>query len=70
MKKRVKTKEIKKWLIDKDFTQAEIGRAIGCSRAMVCRTVNGVCRHWRVIGWFVDHGCPEELFGPPRKKAA
>lgn len=60
------TKAIKKWLIDKDYNQAMIGRDLGCSRQFVNDTVRGVHASGRVIHWLLDHGCPEKYLDEPR----
>lgn len=63
----MRTKQIKKWLIDQDFIQADIVRDLGCSRNLVWKTVNGIERNRRVIEWLIRHGCPERYVEFPRK---
>jgi hypothetical protein len=72
----MRTKAIKKWLIQKDYNQAMIARGLGCSRQFVSQTITGMRASARVIRWLLDHGCPESYLDKPRpagrpmKKAA
>lgn len=61
--------EIKKWLLDKGFWQAQIAREVGVSKMLVCLTIQGKERNHRVINWFLAKGCPASFFAKQEKAA-
>ena len=69
-KHKVNSKEIKKWKIDNDISNASIVENTGVSYSSVVMTVNGYRKHKAVIDAFVKIGCPREFFDSQVKKAA
>ena len=63
---RGRTKEqlklIRKWLIDLDMTQEEIGRQCGVRQCTVSYVISGKRRSQAVINFFLAKGCPSEFF--------
>lgn len=62
-----RSKQIKKWLIDKELTQAEIAREAGLHRNIVHMTVKGIAKNRKVIECLIRHGCPEHWFEFPTR---
>lgn len=54
-------KAIKKWLIDKDLTQAEIARKLGISQTAVYNVMSGKMTSRRVSTLLIQLGCPPEI---------
>lgn len=53
--------EIKKWLIDRGLTQAEIARKVGVSPITIHNFVKGFTTSRRIEAAFRDLGCPDDL---------
>ena len=53
--------EIKKWLIDRGLTQAEIARMVGVSPITIHNFVKGFTTSRRINEKFRELGCPDEL---------
>lgn len=58
----IQKKEVKKWQIDAEVTQAMIARDIGLSETMVNLVFNGKRKSQKVIDAFVKRGCPRKFF--------
>lgn len=54
-------KEIKKWLIEKDLTQADIAREAGVTPVTVHHFCRGYVKSKNIKSVFLKFGCPEEL---------
>lgn len=54
-------KAIKKWLIDRETTQAEIARELGISQTAVYNVLLGKMKSRRVVKLLLDLGCPPEI---------
>ncbi len=54
-------KAIKKWLIDRETTQAEIARELGISQTSVYNVLLGKMKSKRVVKLLLDLGCPPEI---------
>ena len=63
------SREIKKWLIDQDLRQADIGRALNISREAVNQVINNRNKNARVLRWLLDNGCPQEFLDKDRNAA-
>jgi hypothetical protein len=67
----MKTKEIKKWLIDADLTQAQIAREAKVVKAVVTMAIQGKWNSGpaveRVLAVLRKKGCPEEFLKVPEK---
>ena len=59
--------EIKKWLIDKNLTQAEIARKAGVSQTAVHLVLRGRSVSSKIVKILEELGCPAGLLG---RKAA
>ena len=70
VKHKVNTKEIKKWKIDNDVSNASIAKDAGVSYSSVVMTVNGYRNHEGVIDTLIERGCPRGFFMRQDKKAA
>lgn len=53
--------EIKKWLIDKGLTQAEIARMVGVTPVSIHNFLKGFTVSQRINAKFRELGCPDEL---------
>lgn len=62
------TKEIKKWMIDKDLTQAKIERTLGKKNyaGSVSHFINGRYASKNFCKFFINNGCPQEYFNKGR----
>jgi len=56
--------EIRKWLLERRYTQAQISREVGASECSVSLTIKGARRDKRVLEWLRRHGCPEHFLSP------
>ncbi|HPW60133.1 MAG TPA: helix-turn-helix transcriptional regulator [Candidatus Rifleibacterium sp.] len=54
-------KAMKKWLIDKEITQAEIARQLGISQTAVYNVMSGKMKSRRVVKLLLELGCPPEI---------
>lgn len=54
-------KAMKKWLIDKEITQAEIARQLGISQTAVYNVMSGKMKSRRVLKLLLELGCPPEI---------
>lgn len=57
----MKIKEIKKWLIERGITQAEIAKRAGVSQTAVHYFCKGYMTSANIESVFVNLGCPKEL---------
>lgn len=56
-------RNIKKWLIDADLTQASIAARAGVSRALVSLYLKGRRNSAAVRAALLEMGCPEKFLG-------
>lgn len=57
----MKTKEIKKWLIDHEITQADVAKLAGVSPVAVHYFCKGTGISANIKSVFISLGCPREL---------
>jgi predicted transcriptional regulator len=57
----MRRKEIKKWLIDKGLSQAQIAKEAKVSTALVSLTIKGERRNDEVLRVMREHGMSDEL---------
>lgn len=60
--------EIKKWLLDRDLTQAQVAREAGVSKGLVSMVLKGERGSPRVRRVLAAHGCPEGLLAKPEER--
>jgi transcriptional regulator with XRE-family HTH domain len=53
--------EMKKWLLDKGMTQADIARKAGVSNMSIHLVLKGFMRSRRIEAILRELGCPEDL---------
>ncbi|MGA2735807.1 MAG: helix-turn-helix transcriptional regulator [Syntrophobacteraceae bacterium] len=66
----MKSISIKKWLLEKGLTQADIARSLNVSRSLVGKVIKGERQNSQVIHELRLKGCPEKYLGRQRARAA
>ena len=59
---------VKSWMLVKGITQAEIVRATGVNKGLVCRTVNGARNSRKVLNYLKSKRMPQRLLWDKQEK--